>query len=132
MDQPLDNDPPFRDLRRGALTPVITNIDRFTPENQVTAASPDEFIIQQRGRRCKPITWSPVDYNKTDILGPPRDKTPDRLTRGTEINSKLRRRLIMSPDRNHTNKLGDAIAKKLKAISYINNTEETLGGAHLK
>ncbi|KAB0796605.1 hypothetical protein PPYR_10666 [Photinus pyralis] len=120
MEEP-ENEPPFRVLRRGTLTPVVTNIHAQTPESKLSAKSPDEFIIQQRGRRCKPIVWSPVEYNKKDLFGPPRDKTPERVTRGVEINPKLRRRLVMSPDRNLTSSLGDAIAKKLKALSYSND-----------
>ncbi|KAF5297347.1 hypothetical protein FQA39_LY12186 [Lamprigera yunnana] len=123
MEQPYEDDPPDRILRRGALTPVITNV-AVTPENKISTAALDEFIIQQRGRRCKPITWSPIDYSKADLLRPNRDVTPDRITRGIEINSKLRRRLIMSPDRNRTSKLGNTIAKKLKVSSCLNNAEK--------
>ncbi|KAK5643714.1 hypothetical protein RI129_007559 [Pyrocoelia pectoralis] len=115
------DDVPFPVLTRGALVPVVTNINTQTPEN---TKSPDEFIIQQRGRRCKPIVWSPIEYSKRDLLGTFREKTPEKSVRRVEINSKLRRRLIMSPERNYTSSLGDTIAKKLKALSYSNDEDK--------
>nr|CAH7733907.1 unnamed protein product [Callosobruchus chinensis] len=55
------------------------------------------MIIVQRGRRRKPITWSPVDYDKSVILAPPKDQVGPEAPKKCEINPRLRRRLVMSP-----------------------------------
>jgi len=125
MDQPPEEDAPRRQLRRVVLTPLETNVSEHTENDRTPTVSQDEFIIQQRGRRCKPITWSPVEYSKTDLLGPPREKTPERVAHRAEISSKLRRRLVMSPGRNPPSELGDAIAKKLRAMSTVDGKVES-------
>ncbi|KAF2882096.1 hypothetical protein ILUMI_24099 [Ignelater luminosus] len=124
MEQALEENAPRRSLRRAVLAPLdntTTVLPNNAPGNPSTPQiSADEYIIEHRGRRKKPITWSPVDYNKLDVLGPPRDKTPERVPQRPDISSKLRRRLTMSPVKdNSTSPLGDSIAKKLKALSNI-------------
>lgn len=114
-EQPNQADAPRRSLRRAALT----ELNETTPEEMQTpkSSSPDEMVILQRGPRRKPITWSPVDYGKTKILGPPRECTPEKVsTSRPELNSKLRRRLALSPSKNSSSTLGQVIAKKLKSL----------------
>lgn len=119
---PEENSPPLRrSLRRMALTELNDNdsppseTGEETPRHQ-GITSPDEMVILQRGRRKKPLTWSPVDYDK---LGPPRELTPDReVPSGHKLmNSKLRRRLVLSPGKNSNNfSLGKMIAQKIKSL----------------
>lgn len=124
MEQASEDELPDNTSQREVLTPVIPNIsDHVSEISKTPKISQDEFIIQQRGRRCKPITWSPVDYNKSDLLGKVREKTPEKFNSIPEVNLKLRRRLIMSPGRSIPG-LGDAIAKKLKLISRANNDSD--------
>lgn len=117
-EQPAENPlPPRRSLRRMALTELNDSL----PESSETpkATSPDEMVILQRGRRRKPLTWSPVDYDKSKILGPPREVTPDReMPTGHRLNPKLRRRLVLSPGKNSNSgsTLGKVIAQKIKSL----------------
>lgn len=86
------------------------------------STSPDEMIIIQRGPRCKPITWSPVEYDRSNILQPSREKTPEPATRKKcEINPRLRRRLVMSPSKGPSQDLGLVIAKKLRSLKNEKN-----------
>lgn len=128
-----ENTPRRSTRRRSALSEIspeeaairTSNVSEATDVRGSTP-SPDEMIIQQRGRRRKPITWSPLDYNKTNLLGPPRDKTPEPPSRQmTEARSKLRRRLIMSPVRGSQAPLGQALTKKLKALAVSRNDIST-------
>lgn len=127
MELAPDENAPRRSLRRSVLAPLdntATVLRNNTPGNTSSPQiSADEYIIEHRGRRKKPITWSPVDYNKLDVLGPPREKTPERVPQRPDISSKLRRRLTMSPvkDNSTTSPLGDSIAKKLKALSNVSS-----------
>lgn len=111
---------PRRSLRRAALT----ELNESGPEEESQTprrSSPDEFIIMQRGPRKKPITWSPVDYDKSKILGPPRDVTPEPVVNGgskPDINPKLRRRLALSPSKGSNAALGVVIAKKLRSLKF--------------
>lgn len=121
-EQPEENpSSPRRSLRRMALTELNDTL----PESSQTpkSTSPDEMVILQRGRRKKPITWSPVDYDKTKLLGPPRDVTPDReKPSGPRLNPKLRRRLAMSPSKNSNNSsLGRIIARKIKSLPKLDD-----------
>lgn len=116
---------PRRSLRRAALT----ELNETRPEDAnltPRSSSPDEFIIMQRGPRKKPITWSPVDYDKSKVLGPPRDVTPEPVDTGRskpDINPKLRRRLALSPSKNASVTLGVVIAKKLKSLKFNRKDE---------
>lgn len=103
---------PRRSLRRSALTEL--NETSLESSETPRSASPDEMVILQRGPRRKPVTWSPIDFDKTKMLGPPREKTPERVT-GRKINPKLRRRLTMSPE-NEDSALGKVIAEKIKSL----------------
>lgn len=116
-EQSEENAPPLRrSLRRMALTELNDDL----PETAITpqGASPDEMVILQRGRRKKPLTWSPIDYDKTKILGPPREVTPDKdMPSGPKLNSKLRRRLILSPTQKSTSAvLGRVIEQKIRSL----------------
>lgn len=74
--------------------------------------SPDELIIQQRGRRRMPVTWSPdVDCRKREGGGPPRERTPVKQSPSKStivLRSTPRKRLLLndpielyaSPDKN--------------------------------
>lgn len=118
---------PRRSMRRAALT----ELNETHPEdaNQTPrGSSPDEFIIMQRGPRKKPITWSPVDYDKSKILGPPRDVTPEPVRNGgskPDINPKLRRRLALSPSKGSNATLGVVIAKKLRSLKFNRKDESS-------
>ncbi|GLV35415.1 hypothetical protein CBL_01435 [Carabus blaptoides fortunei] len=86
-------------IRRGQVLGEISQIPNMNNmDNQTTpkSSSPDEMVIQQRGPRVMPLTWSPVDCNKMNILAPPRDKTPERNP-VKELRPRLRRRLTLSP-----------------------------------
>lgn len=111
------DDVPRRSLRL-ALTELNESQELESTPNK--NSSPDEMVIIQRGPRRKPITWSPVDYNRTKILGPPRERTPEPvLPIRSELNPKLRRRLIMSPNKSPSEDLGLVIAKKLRALNSL-------------
>ncbi|KAK9876680.1 hypothetical protein WA026_014058 [Henosepilachna vigintioctopunctata] len=104
---------PRRSMRRLALSEL--NEPSTTPTK---SESPDERVIIQRGRRCKPITWSPLDYDRNKILQKSSEKTPDKAPtpRAELISSRLRRRLVMSPSKTSSADLGSLIAKKLKSL----------------
>ncbi|KAL3266935.1 hypothetical protein HHI36_011085 [Cryptolaemus montrouzieri] len=104
---------PRRSMRRLALSEI--NEASSTPTK---SESPDERVIIQRGRRCKPITWSPLDYDRTKIMQKSCEKTPEKITtpRIELVSSRLRRRLIMSPTKTVAEDLGSHIAKKLRAL----------------
>lgn len=121
--EPLIENRPRRSLTRSALTELNETPEPETPKS----TSPDEMVIIQRGPRCKPLTWSPYEYNKTNLLAPARDKTPEKITPSRpEINSKLRRRLVMSPEKCSQTELGEAIAKKLKLFSSYNSKNDAI------
>lgn len=112
-----NENPPRRTSRRHALTELNDSPELETPKS----ASPDELIIIQRGPRRKPITWSPYEPNKNNLLVPSQDKTPEKVqeqqhSHRVEINSKLRRRLILTPEKGTDVELGEIIAKKLKSL----------------
>lgn len=117
-EQPEENhSPPLRrSLRRDALTDLNNSLLETAKTPQ--SASPDEMVILQRGRRKKPLTWSPVDYGKAKILGPPREVTPDKeMPSGHKLNPKLRRRLVLSPTKGPQDlTLGKVIAQKIKSL----------------
>lgn len=73
----------------------VTNQIQTTPK----ISSPDEMVIQMRGPRVKPLTWSPVDCNSFSILRSRREKTPERHP-VKEMKAGLRRRLTLSPVKN--------------------------------
>lgn len=106
---------PRRSSRRIALTELNDSPEPETPKS----ASPDELVIIQRGRRRKPITWSPYEYDKSNLLVPSQERTPEKSPSSSriEITSKLRRRLILTPEKGSQAELGEIIAKKLKSLS---------------
>ncbi|KAF7273974.1 uncharacterized protein LOC143205213 [Rhynchophorus ferrugineus] len=80
----------------------------------------EELLVIQRGPRKKPITWSPVEYDRSKLLAPPRETTPEPATvHKLDINPRLRKRLIMTPEKNPSQELGYFIAKRLKSFSCI-------------
>lgn len=110
-----DNREQQRIIRRHALTEINDSPEPETPKS----ASPDELIIIQRGPRRKPITWSPFEPNKNHLLIPSQEKTPEKeqqYSNRIEVNSKLRRRLILTPEKGTGDELGEIIAKKLKSL----------------
>ncbi|KAG5882536.1 hypothetical protein JTB14_038147 [Gonioctena quinquepunctata] len=115
-------------IPRRSLRLVLTEINETsvvpndgTPNK---STSPDEMIIIQRGPRKKPLTWSPLEYNRSKILAPPREKTPEPVVHRhkCEINPRLRRRLVLSPGKIPSQDLGILIAKKLKALKNLEQT----------
>lgn len=109
-------DHPRRSSRRIALTELNDSPEEDTPKS----ASPDELVIIQRGPRRKPITWSPYENDKNNLLEPSGTKTPVKEPANrVEISSKLRRRLIFTPDKTSQKELGEFIAKKLKSLPNL-------------
>lgn len=93
---------------RLALTEIQLNeTSHETPNKHVSA---DEMVIILRGPRKKPIVWSPVEQDAT----PQSRKKLETLLK-KPLNSKLRRRLILSPTKNSA-ELGNVIARKLRAL----------------
>ncbi|CAG9762893.1 unnamed protein product [Ceutorhynchus assimilis] len=115
-------------LPRRSLRLALSEINERAPEESTPSKTTnvEELLVLQRGPRKIPITWSPVEYNRTKLLGPPRDKTPEPQPRKSDIHPRLRRRLIMSPEKNQSQELGHFIAKKLK------NLQQNLEAATVK
>lgn len=113
----IEENTPRRSLRL-ALAEINEHICD-TPKS----TNPDEMIIIQRGPRRKPITWSPVEYSRTKLLGPSRDKTPEPVAQRSEINPRLRRRLVLSPSKGPSQEFGIIITKKLKALRNLHNLD---------
>lgn len=115
-------DPPQR--RGQQVLAEITRLENFVDNvsNQATpkVSSPDEMVIQMRGPKITPLTWSPVDCNKLSVLAPPKEKTPERHP-VKEMRPGLRRRLTLSPVKNSCcdNKISaDSIVyKKIKSLT---------------
>lgn len=103
--------------RRSQVLGELTQVPNASQsENQSTpkSSSPDELVIQQRGPRVIPATWSPVDC-KFNILTPStRHQTPDKKPI-RDMKPGLRRRLTLSPVK--TPPVNDAIMKRIKMIS---------------
>lgn len=107
--------------RRGQNQQVLGEITQVPNapqiENQATpkSSSPDELVIQQRGPRVIPATWSPVDC-KFNILAPStRHQTPDKKPI-RDMKPGLRRRLTLSPVKT-TPPVNDAVMKRIKMLS---------------
>lgn len=64
--------------------------------------SPDELVIQQRGRRKLPVTFSPdIDQNKRQMAQTHRDRTPVKNSPGKSqivLRSTPRKRLLLLTD----------------------------------
>ncbi|XP_066142330.1 uncharacterized protein [Euwallacea fornicatus] len=105
---------PRRSLRLALSELNEAESEPSTPNKNVNI---EELLIIQRGPRRKPITWSPVEYDRIRLLRPPKEKTPEPTTqRKPDIHPRLRKRLIMSPEKNASQELGHFIAKKLKNL----------------
>lgn len=113
-----ENNFPRRSLRL-ALTEINEITDEPNDRTPKKTASPEEMLIAQRGPRRKPITWSPFDYDRTKLFIPPRDKTPEPVTKKCEIHPRLRRRLILSPTKGPSKDVSTVIAKKLKSLKNL-------------
>lgn len=110
---------PRRSLRL-ALTEINEVAGSPNASTPSKSTNPDEMIIIQRGPRRKPITWSPVEYDRSKLLGPSREKTPEPTPpKRSEINPRLRRRLVMSPTKGPSQELGLIIAKKLRSLKNV-------------
>lgn len=119
MDQPSPEDnaqrreqPVLGEIRR------LENYVNVVNDSTSKCTSPDEMVIQLRGPRVKPITWSPVDCSKLSMLAPQVDKTPDRQP-VKEMKPGLRRRLTLSPVKTTYEKISsDSIVyKKIKTLN---------------
>lgn len=106
---------------RAALAEIPVRLDRLrvTPLQPVTnlrerspalpagylspAPSPDELLIQQRGRKRLPVTWSPdIELKRNSsfhstIRTPPKDNSPLKL--GVTLRSTPRKRLLLDTER---------------------------------
>ncbi|XP_054264374.1 uncharacterized protein LOC128987517 [Macrosteles quadrilineatus] len=62
--------------------------------------SPDELVIQQRGRRKMPVTWSPdIDYRKRESAPATRERTPVKMSPNSKhlvLRSSPRKRLLLN------------------------------------
>ncbi|XP_030745792.1 uncharacterized protein LOC115874696 [Sitophilus oryzae] len=117
MEEEVEND---QNLPRRSLRLALSEINETSPDQNTPNknSNVEELLVIQRGPRKKPITWSPVEYDRLKLLGPPREKTPEPVVvRKSDINPRLRRRLIMTPEKNPSQELGYFIAKKLKSLS---------------
>lgn len=110
---------------RRSLRLALTEINELAESPNVSTPSkvtnPDEMIIIQRGPRKKPITWSPVEYDRSKLLlSSSREKTPEPTPpKRSDINPRLRRRLVLSPSKGPSQELGMIIAKKLRSLKSI-------------
>uniref|UniRef100_A0A2H1W0E1 SFRICE_009080 n=1 Tax=Spodoptera frugiperda TaxID=7108 RepID=A0A2H1W0E1_SPOFR len=97
-------------LDRLRVTPLqpVTNIRERSPALPAgylsPAASPDEMLIQQRGRKRLPVTWSPdIDLKRNSfhstVRTPPKDNhlSPHKL--GVTLRSTPRKRLLLDTER---------------------------------
>ncbi|CAH0561005.1 unnamed protein product [Brassicogethes aeneus] len=114
-----------REQTRLVLTEVNETVaEQETPNKE---SSPDEMLIMQRGPRRKPITWSPVDYDKFVVFGGSRgEKTPEPVVVSParpDMNPKIRRRLIMTPEKTSSD-LGEVIAKKLRSLQGFGDSSQ--------
>lgn len=114
-DQPQNRGPVLVETTRLENYFNVTNQIQTTPK----ISSPDEMVIQLRGPRVKPLTWSPVDCNSFSVLRPRREKTPERHP-VKEMRPGLRKRLTLSPAKNETYEKisSDSIVyKKIRMLS---------------
>ncbi|XP_011312859.1 uncharacterized protein [Fopius arisanus] len=84
---------------------VNTINNRYSRDSWSPAPSPDELVIQKRGRRSKSIVWSPeVDAKRDSLLSLSlRDRTPVKspTKASTHLKSTPRKRLLLD-DNNDT------------------------------
>lgn len=113
-----ENEFPRRTLRI-ALTEINEVTEEYNERTPNKFTSPEEMLIAQRGPRKKPITWSPFDYDRTKLLLPPRDKTPEPVSKKCEIHPRLRRRLILSPSKDPSQDVSAIITKKFKSLKNL-------------
>lgn len=75
------------------------NLMNIPPSYLSPSPSPDELIIQQRGRR-KPVTWSPdIDYRKRESVPVTRERTPVKNSPSKSqivLRSTPRKRLLLN------------------------------------
>ncbi|XP_050511863.1 uncharacterized protein LOC126887954 [Diabrotica virgifera virgifera] len=117
----MEEDEAFVDenVPRRSLRIALIELNEHIPDTP-KSTNPEEMLVIQRGPRKKPITWSPVDYHKIgSLLAPSRDRTPEPVVTKSEINPRLRRRLIMSPSKSPSQEMDVFIAKKLRALKNI-------------
>lgn len=104
--------------RRTSRRVALSELNESSDDSNSNITSPDEMVIVQRGPRRKPLTWSPFEYNtstsKSFIVTNERTNVETPSPGRPELNLKLRRRLVMTPDKSP--QLGEAIAKKLRAL----------------
>ncbi|KAJ9579751.1 hypothetical protein L9F63_004588 [Diploptera punctata] len=81
-------------------SPSVWNVSQNLPSSYVSPSpSPDEMVIQQRGRRRMPVTWSPdIDQTKQNGAGS-RDRTPVKsspMKSSIVLRSTPRKRLLLN------------------------------------
>lgn len=98
-------------LDRLRVTPLqpVTNIRERSPALPAgylsPAPSPDELLIQQRGRKRLPVTWSPdIELKRNSsfhstIRTPPKDNHISPLKLGITLRSTPRKRLLLDTER---------------------------------
>lgn len=99
----------------------VTTVDNFVNNQESPKISSlDEMIIQMRGPKITPLTWSPVDCNQLVCPDPDavKNKTPERHPI-REMRPSLRRRLTLSPVKNSCcDKITpDVVYKKIKSLT---------------
>ncbi|XP_044730468.1 uncharacterized protein LOC123293653 [Chrysoperla carnea] len=94
----------------GIRTPVA-NLPQVTP-----TTSPDELIIQTRGPRKIPVTWSPVDLAKITPPSTQDQETTPRKSPPKDLRRSVRKlRLFLTPEKNPSRNLfAEFSNKKLK------------------
>lgn len=118
----MDASPDANSVRRGLILgeisqlPNITNPSPTNNESTPKSSSPDEMVIQQRGPRVIPATWSPVDCSKFNILEQSsRQKTPEKIP-VRDMKPGLRRRLTLSPVKYSA--VNETVMKRIKSLNY--------------
>lgn len=112
------------------IPPNTSNNDLRDPWRPTVTAtsSPDELVIQKRGRRSRTIIWSPeADSKRNSLLSYSlRDRTPEKINPGLESpvilknHMPIRKRLELSLDYDET-----ALATPEKQRKSLNQTEFT-------
>uniref|UniRef100_A0A1B6CXA6 Uncharacterized protein n=1 Tax=Clastoptera arizonana TaxID=38151 RepID=A0A1B6CXA6_9HEMI len=117
---------------------LLVDVHMNLPASYISPSpSPDELVIQQRGRRRMPVTWSPdVDCRKREGGGSVRERTPVKSPSKSTIvlRSTPRKRLLLndslelcsSPDKNK--KLYSPSIKKCRLDQPAGPIETALKG----
>lgn len=111
-----------------ALTHRTLNFVNRTATSPSLASSPEELVIQQRGRRHLPVTWSP-DIDASKRQGPmSKDQTPvkgsmkESPTKSTIVlRSTPRKRLLLNDPKELCLMSPEKQSRKVRPSFFMNN-----------